>query len=234
VSIIIRERPQYKPVQPWLVLLLSLTILAFTSYLAVIDEPQQQSLIEKWGFLALEFKPLLQESGWQSRDWQSLLLILISPATALLLHAGWLHMLGNIAYLWAFGLSVERHTGHLTLALVFFLVGAMANVLLVWQLADLNTPVIGSSGGISGLIGCYLVLFPMRRMGLYLPLGLFMKFARLPSLFVIGSWFVLQVIYSMQGPLAGDIVWRVHLTGFFAGMLCGLLLRLFRPHLIRI
>jgi len=233
MTIIFRERPKRKPVQPWLVLLLSLTILAITSYLAIIAEPLRVRLINQWGFLPIEFQPLLKLSGWQGRDWETLLVIFLSPATALLLHASWLHLLGNIAYLWAFGLSVERHTSHVTLALVFFLVGALANVLLIWQLPDLNTPVIGSSGGISGLIGCYLVLFPMRRMGLYLPLGLYMKFAHLPSLFVIGSWFVLQVIYSMQGPLAGNIVWRVHLTGFFGGMLCGFMLRLFRPHLIR-
>lgn len=233
MTIIFRERPQRSPVQPWLVLLLSLTILAITSYLAIINEPQRLFMIKQWGFLPIEFQPLLQAGGWQGRDWQSLVVILVSPASALLLHASWLHLLGNIAYLWAFGLSVERHTGHVTLALVFFLVGALANVLLIWQLPDLNTPVIGSSGGISGLIGCYLVQFPMRRMGLYLPLGLYMKFAHLPSLFVIGSWFLLQVIYSMQGPLAGNIVWRVHLTGFFGGMLCGMMLRLFRPHLLR-
>lgn len=233
MTIIFRERPQRKPVQPWLVLLLSLTILAITSYLAIIDEPQRLRMISRWGFLPAEFQPLLQAGGWHGQSWQSLLQIVLSPASALLLHASWLHVLGNIAYLWAFGLSVERSAGHFTLALVFFLVGALANVLLIWQLSDLSTPVIGSSGAISGLIGCYLVLFPMRRMGLYLPLGLYMKFAHLPSLFVIGSWFVLQVIYSMQGPLAGNIVWRVHLTGFFAGMLSGLLLRLFRPHLLR-
>ncbi|MDA3935104.1 MAG: rhomboid family intramembrane serine protease [Gammaproteobacteria bacterium] len=231
MTIIFRERPQVQPVQPWLVLLLSLMILAITSYMAIIDEPMRMQMIRKWGFLPIEFQPLLGAEGWQSRDWRNLLVIMFSPATALLLHASWLHLLGNIAYLWAFGLSVERYTGHVTLALVFFLVGALANILLIWLLPDLTKPVIGSSGGISGLIGCYLVLFPMHRMGLYLPLGLYMKFAHLPSLFVIGSWFVLQVIYSLQGPLSGNIVWRVHLTGFFAGMLCGLLLRLFRPNL---
>ncbi len=233
MTIIFHERPRHKPVQPWLVLLLSLTILVITSYLAIIDEQQRQLIISKWGFQPVEFQPLLTLANWYGRDGQALLVLLLSPAAALLLHASWLHLLGNIAYLWAFGLSVERHTGHATLALVFFLVGALANVLLIWQLPQLNKPVIGSSGGISGLIGCYLVLFPMRRMGLYLPLGLYMKFAHLPSLFVIGSWFVLQVIFSLQGPLAGNIVWRVHLTGFFAGMLCGLMLRLFRPHLLR-
>ncbi len=146
--------------------------------------------------------------------------------TALFLHVDALHLMGNLAYLWVFGLTVERATGHLRFALLFVLLGGLANLVVAWQLDDSVRPVLGASGGVSAIIGVYLALFPTRRMGLWLPLGLFLQFARVPALMVIGSWFALQLLFSVFGPISGDTAWWSHVAGFMLGLSAALLLRI--------
>ncbi|NIV20409.1 MAG: rhomboid family intramembrane serine protease, partial [Gammaproteobacteria bacterium] len=74
--------------------------------------------------------------------------------------------------------------------------------------------VIGASGAVSAVVGASLGLFPRRRIGLYLPLGLYVQFVRVPALLVIGSWFTLQLVYSVVGPISGAMAWWTHLAGF--------------------
>lgn len=223
-----RDEKHNKPATPWLVLLLSLAILLVTVYLSILPVESRSMTIRYWGMLPNALFEVMV-GGWQG--WTDRLLL--TPFTALFLHAGWLHLLGNMAYLWAFGLSIERSAGHTVLALIFLLAGGLTNALLALQLPMLENPVIGASGGVSAIIGSYLCLFPRRSMGLYLPLGMYLQFARLPALLVIGSWFVLQVIYTVQGPYEGNVIWRVHLVGFAMGVIAGLLVRLFRPAIAR-
>ncbi len=146
--------------------------------------------------------------------------------TALLLHADWFHLIGNLAYFWAFGVSVEKAVGHWRFALLFLVLGGLANGYAAWQLYGLqNLPVVGASGGVSAVIGVYLGLFPRRRMGLWLPLGLYFQFARVPAVLVIGSWFTLQLLYSVFGPTSHDVAWSAHLAGFALGLISAFLLR---------
>ncbi len=222
--IIFRESVRRQPVIPWLVCLVSAAILVVTGYLSVINVAERTSLVQQWGLIPVQLQNLLQ---LHIGEWFGP--AMLTPLSALLVHASWLHVLGNLAYLWAFGLTLERLAGHIAFAMTFFIAGGISNVVLAFQLSDQTTPVIGASGGVSAVIGCYLWLYPKRRLGLYIPLGLYLKFARLPSLLVIGSWFALQVIYTLQSPVAGDVAWRVHLVGFVLGILAGMLIRLVRP-----
>jgi len=145
---------------------------------------------------------------------------------ALLVHSSWLHLVGNLAYLWVFGVAVERVLGSFGFVLTFALFGALANLFVALQLPELDRAVIGASGGVSAIIGIYLGLFPTRKIGLWLPLGLFMQFARIPALLVIGSWFTLQVVYTVFGPTTGAVAWWTHVAGFVAGLLAALASRL--------
>jgi membrane associated rhomboid family serine protease len=145
---------------------------------------------------------------------------------ALLVHSSWVHLVGNLAYLWVFGVAVERVLGPLGFLVTFALFGALANLFVALQLPELERPVIGASGGVSAIIGIYLGLFPARRIGLWLPLGLFLQFARIPALLVIGSWFTLQVVYTVFGPTSGAVAWWTHVAGFVAGLLAAMLFRL--------
>ena len=153
--------------------------------------------------------------------------VLSGLLSALLLHVDWIHLLGNLAYFWAFGVSVEKAVGHVRFLILFLILGGLANLYTAWHLHGVqNLPVIGASGGVSAIIGVYLGLFPSRRMGLWLPLGLYLQFARVPAVLVIGSWFTLQLLYSVFGPTSHQVAWSAHLAGFGIGVAAALLLRL--------
>ena len=138
--------------------------------------------------------------------------------TALFAHGSAWHLGGNLAYLWVFGIPVERAIGAFRFLVMFLLLGALANVSVVLGTPELDRTVVGASGGVSAIIGLYLGLFPTRRIGLWLPLGLFLQFARIPALLVIGSWFTLQLLYWVFGPMSGAVAWWTHVAGFFAGL----------------
>lgn len=166
--------------------------------------------------LALVFSQPL--AGWA--DYQLLTLV-----SALFIHTSWLHLLGNMIYLWVFGLPLERRLGGLGMLAVFVLGGAMANLFVAMRLPELSSPIVGASGAVSTVVGAYLVLFPSRRIGMLLPLGLYLQFARVPAVIVIGSWFTLQLVYTVLGPITGVVAWWTHMAGFVLGLIFALLVR---------
>ena len=149
----------------------------------------------------------------------------VTLLSAVFLHASWIHLAGNLAYLWVFGLPVEQRLGSAGMAFLFITGGALANLIVALRLSGLETPIIGASGAVSAVIGAYLGLFPSRRIGLFLPLGLYLQFAQVPSLLVIGSWFTLQLLYTVFGPINAVVAWWTHLAGFALGFSLALLYR---------
>ncbi len=180
----------------------------------------QNAMLELGGVLPNQLAQILfqSEGGWT--DHQVLTLF-----SALFIHASWLHLLGNMVYLWVFGLPLERRLGGLGMVVVFIIGGAVANLLVVMRLPELTWPIIGASGAISAVIGAYLGLFPSRRIGMLLPLGLYLQFARVPAVLVIGSWFTLQLVYSILAPITGVVAWWTHMAGFALGLIFALLAR---------
>ena len=166
--------------------------------------------------LALVFNQPM--AGWA--DYQLLTLV-----SALFIHASWLHLLANMIYLWVFGLPLERRLGGLGMLAVFVLGGAMANLFVAMRLPELTSPIVGASGAASTVVGAYLVMFPSRRIGMLLPLGLYLQFARVPAVIVIGSWFTLQLVYTVLGPITGVVAWWTHMAGFALGLIFALLVR---------
>ena len=150
---------------------------------------------------------------------------LLTLFSALFIHASWLHLLGNMVYLWVFGIPLERRVGAAGMVLVFVLGGALANLFVAMRLPELTSPIIGASGAVSAVVGAYLGLFPSRRIGMLLPLGLYLQFARVPSVLVIGSWFTLQLVYTVIGPITGVVAWWTHMAGFTLGLIFALLVR---------
>ncbi|WP_066638006.1 rhomboid family intramembrane serine protease [Desulfolucanica intricata] len=137
--------------------------------------------------------------------------------SAIFLHGGWLHILGNMLYLWVFGDNVEDRMGHLRY-LVFYLVCGYAATL-VHILADplSSIPVVGASGAIAGVLGAYLLLFPRARVLTLVPIFIFITFVRIPAVIFLGLWFVLQFINGLGG--VQGVAWWAHIGGFAAGML---------------
>ena len=180
----------------------------------------QQAMIDVGGMQPSSISALLGESPASWWDISAL-----SVMTSLFIHASWLHLLGNLAYLWVFGIKVEQRLGSVGIILIFLLGGALANVIVALRVPQLDTPIIGASGAVSAVVGAYLGLFPGRRIGLFLPLGLYLQFARVPALLVIGSWFTLQLLYTVFGPINGAVAWWTHLAGFALGLSFALVAR---------
>jgi membrane associated rhomboid family serine protease len=147
------------------------------------------------------------------------------------LHAGWLHLLGNMLYLWIFGNNVEDRMGRV-LFLLFYLAGGVAAVA-GQTLIDPTSeePMIGASGAIAAVLGAYLVLFPRARIQSLVFLGFFYQRIEVPAVIVLGSWFVLQVIDGIAPLGATDstlvnVAFFAHIGGFVAGALVALPFRL--------
>jgi len=207
---------------PWMTLAFSVVALGVMIAAAPGDAAGSVPQVEHLGFRPSKVAPLLAPGAVLPPDWA-----LLSLVTALFAHANWLHLLGNLAYLWVFGIPVERALGHVRFALAFLLLGALANGFVALRVPELERSILGASGGVSGMIGIYLGLFPSRRIGLWLPLGLFLQFARIPALLVIGSWFTLQLLYTVFGPVSDAVAWWTHVAGFVAGLVLALAVRLF-------
>ncbi len=142
--------------------------------------------------------------------------------TALFLHADWLHLLGNLVFLLIFGLPAERILGPWRLLLLFLLGGAASNLAAIFAIGTPDRVIIGASGAVSALIGTYLALFPGAKLGVVLPLGLFLEFVRVPAPLLIGAWALLQVVFVYIGPALGRVAWSAHIAGFLFGVVYGL------------
>ncbi|MBI4756850.1 MAG: rhomboid family intramembrane serine protease [Betaproteobacteria bacterium] len=145
--------------------------------------------------------------------------------TSMFLHGGFMHLAGNMLYLWIFGNNVEDAMGHLRFILFYLLCGVVAVYAQALPDPSSQVPMIGASGAISGVLGAYLLLYPRARVLVAIPLGFYLHTMRLPAVWVLGFWFVLQVVNSM---LAGDgpgVAWLAHAGGFVAGMVLVLVFR---------
>lgn len=217
---IVTNWPAGPPQPPFVTIGISLVCLFALLLYSGISPLLQQAMIDSLGMRPAVVSQLLGQGvgAW----WQ---LTALSVLSALFVHASWLHLLGNLAYLWVFGFKVEQGLGTLGILLIFLLGGALANVIVALRLPQLETPIIGASGAVSAVVGAYLGLFPRRRIGLFLPLGVYLQFARVPALLVIGSWFTLQLLYTAFGPINAAVAWWTHLAGFALGLSFALMTR---------
>ncbi len=149
--------------------------------------------------------------------------------TAAFIHGGWLHILGNMIYLWVFGDNVEDALGHLKYAF-FYLVAAVGAVALQVSVNTGETiPMVGASGAIAGVLGGYLVFYPRATVGVLVPWLWFFGAIPFPAIFLIGFWFVMQLFAGIaslgtSGAGEGVAVWA-HVGGFATGFVIVFLLR---------
>ncbi|MCI0401076.1 MAG: rhomboid family intramembrane serine protease [Gammaproteobacteria bacterium] len=139
--------------------------------------------------------------------------------TSMFLHGGWMHLIGNMLYLWIFGNNVEDAMGHGRF-LVFYLLCGILAALGQAVLNPMSTlPMIGASGAISGVLGAYLLLYPHARILVLVPIGLLLTTVSMRAFWVLVFWFALQLLYSTVGdPTIGGVAWFAHIGGFVAGM----------------
>lgn len=155
--------------------------------------------------------------------------LLVPLFTAMFLHGGWLHLLGNMLFLFVFGRSVEDFFGHLRF-LFLYLLGGLAGSLVHIVLGPGSTvPTIGASGAVAAVLGAYFVRFPRARITTVVPILFFFWTVRLPAVLILGYWFLLQFLTGYQAlaieSATGGVAWWAHVGGFLAGILLALLLR---------
>jgi rhomboid family protein len=150
----------------------------------------------------------------------------LSVLYSMFLHAGWLHLLGNMLFLVVFGNNIEDRFRKLPYLLFYLFCGYVAAYGYAFVYQTSVEPLIGASGAIAGILGAYLVLYPRARVWSLLPFLFFIP-VRIPAWLVLGSWFVLQWVYSAGYAASGtgSVAYLAHIFGFLAGLVVGLLVR---------
>jgi len=144
----------------------------------------------------------------------------LTVGTSMFLHGGFMHLFGNMLYLWIFGNNVEDAMGHFRFVVFYLLCGVVAAMAHALSDTQSAVPMIGASGAISGVLGAYLLLFPHARVLVGIPLGLYIHTMRMPAGWVLGFWFVLQAVSALAaGAEGGGVAWLAHVGGFVAGMI---------------
>lgn len=152
----------------------------------------------------------------------------ITLFTSQFLHGGWLHLLGNMLYLWIFGDNIEERMGHVRFLIFYLLTGFIAGLAQVIIEPSSVIPIVGASGAIAGVLGAYLMLFPLARVSTLIPIVIFMR-VQLPAILVLGFWFITQFFsgvasVGMPTGTGGGVAFFAHIGGFIAGFV---LVRLF-------
>ena len=142
--------------------------------------------------------------------------------TSMFLHAGWLHIIGNMWFLWLFGPNVEDRLGHVPYLGFYLVCGLGAGIAQTVFSLGSAIPGLGASGAIAGVLGAYVVFFPSSRILTLVTLFFWWFFARLPAVLFIGLWFAVQFLSglgSLGSAQAGGVAWWAHVGGFLLGML---------------
>jgi len=149
---------------------------------------------------------------------------------SMFLHGGWLHLLGNMLFLFVFGRSIEDRFGHIPFLLLYLLSGVAAAIVQIVVSGGSRVPTIGASGAIAGVLGAYFVCYPGARITTLIPLFFFFWTVQIPAILLLGYWFLIQFVsgfqmLSIETATAGGIAWWAHIGGFAFGALLALILR---------
>ncbi len=138
--------------------------------------------------------------------------------TSMFMHGSWMHLIGNMWFLWLFGNNVEDSMGRLRYLVFYLLVGVVAALAQVYSGPASPIPTVGASGAISGVMGAYLVLYPRVRVQTLFWIVIFVRIIPIPAWFILGEWFVIQLLSARGGPsMGGGVAFWAHVGGFITG-----------------
>jgi len=187
-----------------------LNVLAFIYELSISDGTHE--FLRDWGVVPGRlFAALTGET--------SLPVELLTLITSQFLHGGWLHLIGNMWYLWIFGDNVEDRMGHARFLLFYLASGIVAAVLNAALMPGSPLPTVGASGAIAGVLGAYAFAFPRARVLTLVPIFFFIQIIPIPALVLLGIWFAFQFIAGAlsAGGSGGGVAWWAHIAGFVFG-----------------
>lgn len=215
--------------------LIAINVLVFF-YEISLQPDQLEQFFRVWAVVPRELTASFQGEATASPypEW-------ITLFTSQFLHGGFLHLAGNMLYLWIFGNNVEEQLGR-TKYLIFYLACGVLAALSQWFFSSgSNIPSLGASGAIAGVMGAYILKFPQARILTLIPLGFFITTIRVPAILFLGFWFVQQALYGVAGLNAqsnigmesGGVAYWAHAGGFVFGAILGPLLGLFSDNRAR-
>jgi membrane associated rhomboid family serine protease len=198
--------------------IIALNTLVFLFELSVSEQGRGalNGLIYHFGVVPLRFDHIL--AAWPASSLTGLFLPIL---TSMFLHASWLHLIGNMWFLWIFGDNIEDYLGHFSYLLFYLVCGFAAAITHILLNAGSRLPSVGASGAIAGVMGAYFVLYPKARVMMWFP-PIF--FFHLPAWLVLGYWFLMQFLSGAATSIAetsqtnGGIAFWAHVGGFVAGV----------------
>ncbi len=180
------------------------------------------AFFDRWGAIPASIDAALKTGDLASGA-------VLGMVTSLFLHAGWLHIGGNMLFLWIFGNNIEDRLGRLPFLLFYLAGGIAASLAQAWTDPTSTIPLVGASGAIAATLGAYLVLYPGARILSLVFLGFFYQLLEVPALIMLGYWFLLQLVDGVASLGAtsthGGVAFFAHIGGFVAGAGVGLLVR---------
>ena len=181
------------------------TIIAVNAIVFVLELAGGDAFILRWSVIPADIVA--------GRHWVNIL-------SAMFMHAGWMHILGNMVFLWAFGPEVEDAMGRLTYVAFYLLSGLAASLAQVAVSPHSTVPNLGASGAIAGVMGAFLITYPRDRIKALVLFGFFVRVTLIPAALLIGFWFLIQ-LFSQIGSLAdvqsGGVAYAAHVGGFIFG-----------------
>jgi membrane associated rhomboid family serine protease len=197
------------------VVLIGVNLLVYLWELS-LPEPARRNLALVAGALPREITSL--------RDYwpPDLVPVPLTVLTSMFLHGGWLHVLGNMWFLWLFGDNLEDRMGSVRFLIYYLLTGTVAAAAQSFMMPSSPVPMIGASGAVAGVLGGYVLTFPHARVTTLIPIPIFWQIAAVPAWIFLGIWFLSQFFIG-EG---SGIAWMAHVGGFLAGIA---LVRLLSP-----
>lgn len=183
--------------------------------------PEAQAFIYRLGAIPWEITHF-RELARLPVDFRSNVPSILTLFTSMFIHGGLLHLLGNMLYLWIFGDNVEALVGHVRFFVFYVSCGLIAALSHIIIDPNSSVPMVGASGAISGVLGAYFLRFPRTRVHVVIFFFFFIRVVRVSALFVLGLWFIMQVLSGL-GSLGigggGGVAWFAHIGGFVTGMI---------------
>ena len=189
------------------------------AFLLELRAPDIQDFVFAYGLIPAEF-------SW------------VNVFTSMFLHGGWLHIIGNMWFLWIFGDNVEDRMGHGRFVVFYLLCGIAAALAQTMMAPNSQIPMVGASGAIAGVMGAYFVLYPRSRIVTLVPLFVFMQIMEVPAILFLGIWFLMQFISgvgtvaTVAGRESGGVAFWAHVAGFITGVAAVMVFR--RPERQRV
>ncbi|MFH1063310.1 MAG: rhomboid family intramembrane serine protease [Candidatus Omnitrophota bacterium] len=196
--------------------IITITLILFNIYVfikEILSGPGLGTVIDKYALVPAHFLSL------DAVTLSNLITKSISLFSSLFLHAGWLHLIGNMWYLWIFGDNVEYRFGHFRYLFFYISCGIIGNLTHVIMNVNSTMPTMGASGCIAGVLGAYFLFSPKAKIVTVLPIFVFWTIADVPAFFFLGIWFLIQFLsgnYYISGAHA-SIAWWAHIGGFIGG-----------------